>query len=42
MYQQSLKDKSVGEIASDDAKEVVDTAKGVVKSPDVAAKKAVN
>ena len=42
LYQQSLKDKPVEQIVGDDAKDVVDTAKGVVKSPDAAAKKAVN
>ncbi|KAL6721877.1 hypothetical protein ACLMJK_000982 [Lecanora helva] len=42
MYQRSLENKSVGQIAKEDAKEVVGTAKGVVENPEGATKKAVN
>ncbi|KAI9817467.1 MAG: hypothetical protein M1827_001077 [Pycnora praestabilis] len=42
MYQRSLDNATVGEEAKKDAKEVADTAKGVVMNPESAAKKAVN
>ena len=42
MYQRSLEGKSAGEVAEKDAKDAADTAKGIAKNPEGAAKKAVN
>lgn len=42
MYQQSQKDNTAGLIVEEDAKDVADTAKGVVKDPEGAAQRAIN
>jgi len=41
MYQRSAEGKSAGEVVEEDAKDVADTAAGVVKNPEGAAGKAV-
>lgn len=41
MYQRSAEGKSGGEVVEEDAKDVADTAAGVVKNPEGAAGKAV-
>ena len=41
LYQQSLKNGSVIQIAENDAKDAVETTKGTAKDPQNAAKKAV-
>lgn len=38
MYHQSVKNKTAGEIATDDAKDIKDTAKSVVQDVETAAK----
>lgn len=42
LYEQSVKNASVGQIAEKDAKDVAGTARGVAEDPEGAAKKAVN
>ena len=42
MHQRSLEGKSVGEVIKEDAKELAETGKGVVKKSEGAVEKAVN
>ena len=41
LYQQSLKNETVGEVARDSAIDAKDTAKGIARNPESAAKEAV-
>ena len=41
LYQRSLKNDSIVQVAEEDAKDVVDTTKNIAKDPEKAAQKAV-